>query len=170
MFFSIKSVGDESLEKLKSKDWNGLAEMKLVERSSVGRITTLCMRMLNKEGYREFSKTAAMFDIVRILENIGDEYTLLNDYLTVAATKPSEDTLEMYKKVNDLIDDVYLVLYRFDRARLSAAYQKIKRIRRAEMDCIISKKSKEEAIVLHRLRKVSELMGSILEEMMVVSL
>jgi len=170
VFFSIKSIGEESLDRLKAKDWSGLSEMKLAERASVGRITQLCMRMLNKEGYVEFSKTAAMFDIVRILENIGDEYTLLNEYLAEATTKPSGDTLEMYKKVNDLIDDVYLILYKFDKERLSATYQKIKRIRRAEMDRIIMKKSKEEAIVLHRLRKISELMGSILEEMMIVSL
>ncbi|MCX6376139.1 MAG: hypothetical protein NTU88_08955 [Armatimonadetes bacterium] len=144
--------------------------MKEVERASVGRMTQLCMRMLNKEGYKEFKKTAAMFDIVRILENIGDEYTKLNDYLAEAEARPSEDTLQMYKKVNGLIDDAYLVLYKFDRERLNGTYDKIRRIRNAEMDRIISKKSKEDAIVLHRLRKISELMGSILEEMMIVSL
>jgi len=169
IFFTIKSFGDESLEKIEGKDWEGLKEMKHLEHYGTNRLSYFCMRILNKEGYKEFSKTSAIFDIVRFLENIGDEYWAADEYLIETKAKPSNETLEVYKQVNGLIDNIYLVFYKFDREKLDSTYEKVRKIR-SEIKSLLSRKPKEETIILYHLRKISELMSYILESIMIISL
>jgi phosphate uptake regulator len=169
IFFTLKSFGEESLERIRGEDWEGMDEMDNME-NGVNRLSYLCLRILNKEGYKEFNKTSAIFDVVRFLENIGDEYWSICEYLAETKSRPSGETLEAYRKINGLIEDIYLVFYKFDREKLNAVYERVRKTRKSEISMLSMKKSKEEAVTLYHLRKIAELMSYILESAMIISL
>jgi len=169
LFFSIKSFGDESLEKIREKDLEGLKEMDQIEQYGTNRLAYLCLRILNKEGYKEFSKTSAVFDTVRFLENIGDEYWAICTYMMENKSKLSNETLDIYEQINRVNGEIYAIFYKFDREKLDSTYEKLRRFRKTELSKLLSKKPKEETMVLYHLRKISELMAYILEAVMIIS-
>ena len=117
------------------------------------RFTTTCRRLLNKEGYKEFSKTGPMYYIIEELENLADEYKFLYNYLYEKRDKNiklSKRILGLYEEINKLLKTFYEHFYKFNKEKLVLIGKKRKKLVN-ELYNILDKASGADVVVAHHL-------------------
>ena len=117
-FLIINQMANESLEAVQKSDTNWLKTIAFMDKD-INKYADFCRRVLNKYGYTKFRVTPPLYFIVEQLEKIGDSYEDISDYVIKNKTKPSKETLELYKEVNHFFNTFYELFYRFDLKQLA---------------------------------------------------
>lgn len=92
IFLILDSMIEELIEILEKKQ---LTTPLIESESAINRLTSFCLRNLNKRGYPQFERTAQMYNIVSLLEEIGDCYKKIA--LKTAETKLNKDQIASLK-------------------------------------------------------------------------
>jgi len=118
-FLVTKQFGANSLAIIKEKDYKKLRDVLVLEDTN-DKLTNFCLRVLNKKGYKVYSKTAFIYCLVWQLEKIADEYKYLCQYLLDdGEVKLPKEVLEQYEKVNSLFNSYYELFYSFNKKNLT---------------------------------------------------
>ncbi len=81
-FLITEDMGKELKELIEKKEWDRIEEIRNFENLN-NKFTDICIRILNKKGYKNQQRTMQMYEIVKNLERIGDEYKYICDYIKV---------------------------------------------------------------------------------------
>ncbi len=118
-FLVTKQLGANSLELIKGREFNKLKDILILEDTN-DKLTNFCLRVLNKKGYKDFSKTTFIYCLIWQLEKIADEYRYLCSYLIDnEEVKLSKEVLDLYQKVNGIFGEFYELFYSFSKERLT---------------------------------------------------
>lgn len=103
-FKLIQQMNEQISDAVEKKNYEQLTGTVMID-SDIDRLTDFCMRMLNKKGYKEYSKTTIMYSIVVFLELIGDEYKQIARKLH--ETKQSNGSLKEIMKKTYLVSKAF---------------------------------------------------------------
>lgn len=114
------------------KDYNNLQSLINIEETN-NQLTGFCHRIINKKGYKEFEKTAFVYVVVWLLESIADEYRDICKLFLQPDNRDirlSNESLELFKDVNDLVRLFYNVFYDYSYDKIVEISLKRKDIRK----------------------------------------
>jgi len=154
IFLLIMSIAEDSLTALEKEDKETLTA---IERRDldVDKFTNFCLRVLNKKGYKEYDKTAIMFDVIQELEELGDNYEgMSKDLLGGSSIKIRKELRSIYKESNELIRVFYELFYNFKKEKIIEFYEKRKNIFKSIND--LENIKHYERTILYHLRKVND--------------
>ena len=100
VFYMLNAVTEESLKSLKQQetDLEYLEDME----SNINRFTDYCMRLLNKQGHPDLSKTPMYFSLVVLLEQLADEHKRFLQSITKGKSPLPADLVRIYEKIHRL--------------------------------------------------------------------
>jgi len=168
VFLTIDDIAIDSLALMKAKDWPALEKIKQRDRDVVNKLAFFCLRILSKKGYSQPEKTQAMWDLVLILENLGDEYANLSEELALLGKPLSKSTLGRIAEVNTLMREVEHLFYNYKRGELARLHERA-RTMRFDVSKAAKAMSREDFIALYHVRKIAEWLLSILESIIVLN-
>jgi phosphate uptake regulator len=154
MFLLIMSIAEDTLEALEKNDKEGLKGINLRDHD-VDKFTNFCLRILNKKGYREYDKTAIMYDLIQELEELCDNYEgMAKDSINAASLKMRKELVAIYKDANDLTRVFYKLFYDFKKEDILEFYSRREKIIK-DINSIQNIKAYERTILYH-LRKIND--------------
>lgn len=154
VFYMIMSFGEDGLELIKKQEplkdfWRrDLTTDKYVYYS---------LRMLNKKGHPEFEKTEFYYNILILLEHLGDDYSKL--YKNLKSSKLSPTSIKTFEDVNKMFKDFFAVFYKFDKNKADDLITKKREIRSRLIDV----KNTNDIIALYSLTKIAEKITELLQ-------
>jgi Na+/phosphate symporter len=160
----LNSMAEDSLEATKAGDYKALRSIRFLEESN-NRFTTFCRRTLSKKGYKQFNKIQFIYHIVEQLERVADQYKYMFDYLMKPANaklRLSEETLQFYSQVNDMLRTYYELFYKFDKKKVIEMGTLRKKLVKDLFDAF-DKKKNEEAVIIHYLIVQTQMVFEMLE-------
>jgi len=155
IFLITKTMSNNTLEALKANDMSKLNDTMILEETT-NRFCNFCERLLNKKGYKNSKKTTFVYNIVWELEKVTDQFKYLNTYIIEKKNvKINKETLALLERVNNIINTLYEVFYKFDAEKI----QKIAKERKsivAECNRLFSTRTVNPK-VLHHLSNVTQM-------------
>ncbi len=154
IFLLIISIAEDTLTALQQEDKESLSS---IERRDVDvdKFTNFCLRILNKKGYKEFEKTAIMFDVIQELEELSDNYEgMANDLLASESIKIRNELKVIFTDSNKLLRLFYELQYNFKKESIVEFYSKRTKLIE-KINSLRNIKSYERTIVYH-LRKIND--------------
>ncbi len=112
MFLLVKSMGEECLEAVKTRNKDTLSSMPM-RYDNIYKLYIYYLRMLNKRGYKEFRKTPVMYEFISKFKLIISVYRFIA-VETQALKKPySAKALKIFENVLKSFDHMYAVFYKY---------------------------------------------------------
>lgn len=125
IFLILDSMGEELVRIIeKNENSDPIIEMDL----SVNKFSNFCLRRLNKEGYKDFSKTSFVYSIVSLLEDYGD--IIKKIAIDMKKNKISKEKIEIIKDLRKNLNLFKELFFNFNRETLikfSRSYSEIKK-------------------------------------------
>ena len=111
-FLILKNIANESVNAIKN---NNDIIMKSLSSSdaNINKLTNLCERMLIKFGHKDKEKSPIYYHIVKEIENIGDEFKFILDYLVKEKIKLDIKTIEAIENLTIITNSYYELFYNF---------------------------------------------------------
>ena len=154
IFLLIMAIADDSLVALEKEDKELLKGIEIRDKD-IDKFTTFCLRILNKKGYKEFDKTAIMYDFIQEMEELCDNYeAIAKDLLMFDSFKIRKDVSGIYKETSQLIRSFYELFYNFKKEKIIEFYNKRKKILKSIKD--LQNIKPYERTILYHLRKVND--------------
>lgn len=149
IFLLLLSVAEESLIGLNKKTRN----IKYVCNIDVNidKFTDFCLRVLNRNGYKELNKTNSIYSIIILLEFIGDEYKKISLHVYNSKIKINPKLIDIYYDINKLLNLFYELFYKFDEKRAAEIYDLNEELTNRTN---YLKLNDEEKGILHHLKKI----------------
>jgi len=146
-FLITKQMGEEIYAIISQKDFSRLKEIRPME-SMNNKFTMACIRVLHTHSYKEPKRIMQIYDIIKLLERICDEYKYICDLLI---TKPlSKNALNYFKEVLDYYDTFYNLFYKFTKEGKQKIYlDRINLLKKGKE--MIEKTKGKESLFLHYL-------------------
>ena len=113
MFLLIKSMGEECFEAVKSKNKQTLESMP-VRYDNIYKLYIYYLRMLNKRGYRDFSKTPVMYEFISKFKMIISVYRFIGVEAVFLKKSYSPKALKIFEHVLKSFENLYKVFYQFN--------------------------------------------------------
>lgn len=154
-FLVTLSMGESCLEMIKHGKLKSLNELIALEHTN-NQLTNLCERILNKYGYKDYNKTCFMYIIVWTSEKICDEYKYICEYLPKKENnkiKISQNLINLFEKVNNLIKSYYELLYKFEIIKLNNLIEEKDKFE-IEAKKLFKITADKEIIVIHHLLEI----------------
>lgn len=123
-----------------------LSEVRKLEAEN-NKASVFCLRILNKNGYKETSKTTFMYVIAREIEAICDIFKYIIDDISEKG-KASEKAVVYYKEVVDFFTSFYELFYKYDKEKFKKFYETRKELIKK------GRHMKDEFLVHHSLNLV----------------
>lgn len=101
------------LDVLGKGDYSKLKEIRNMELLN-NRFTDVCIRILNKKGYKVPKRTMQIYEVVKNIERIADEFKYICDLFFGYGKKIDKAVLESLKEAVDYYLDFYNMFYKFD--------------------------------------------------------
>jgi len=116
IFLLIKNMAEESAVLLKNQKRDEL-HAQIDKDREVNKFTNICLRHLNKRGYKEFTKTQSIFAVILRLEEIGDEYKELLGRVQRENIAFSPLLVKTFDEVTELFAQCYEFSFRQTKPR-----------------------------------------------------
>jgi len=121
LFFMIDSMVLDMLDALKARRLDSLKEIAEVE-DSINSLVDFCLRVLNKSGYTEYRKTPYIYQLISLLEQIGD--ALRDLCLSLSIHGSSKKTLTLLKTTYSYFVSLRELFYRYDMRKIREVKEK----------------------------------------------
>jgi phosphate uptake regulator len=166
IFFSLNAISKETLEAIVKKNFDLLKDPKVKDRE-INNAALFCLRILSKYGHKDQRKTTSMHEFVFFLENIGDMYAEVGEvFISTKGRKTAKD-IEILERVNKVVSSISKIYKEKDNDALKELYEENKAIKN-EVDKIISEGHSD--ALLYTIRRIPEIVGSIVESLMMLYL
>lgn len=168
VFLLINSMADEMEKAVESKSTD-LGHIPSID-FNANRFAFLCLRKLNKQGYKGNVETSVYYFLILTLERIGDLYSDSADYITKNKIVLSKESIDMLKKVNLLYRKYQELFFTFNLAKASELDGEYRDLSR-EFDRIFAKTdNKNEIRVLVYLSNIADAVAEMLRNKLVVDI
>ncbi len=115
LFLLTKSIANESYDAIKNKRYGELKNIASLEYAQ-NKFYMYCCRVVNMQK-NLFETPTVMFLLLQRLEDLADDYKYICRYMDEIKEKNitvSKSTMNLYKEVNKMVDDLYNFYYTFD--------------------------------------------------------
>ncbi len=112
-FLLTNELARNLAEVLDKQQYSRLSEIKELEQLN-NKFTDICIRILNKRGYSIPNKTMQIYEIVKSIERIADEFKYICDLFKGHNKKIDADALKLFKEVVEYYLAFYQLFYKFD--------------------------------------------------------
>lgn len=143
-FLITEDMGKEIIEILDKKQFQKLEETKNLEILN-NKFTDICIRILNKKGYKNPQRTLQMYEIVKNLERIADEFKYLCEEI-IKRKKVSKEFLDSLKETVNYLGLFTNLFYKHNPEIKNEIYIKRKKLL-GELIKVIDK----DPILIHHL-------------------
>lgn len=154
VFHLLHTISDEVLQSIQNKDVD--LEYLLDAESNVNKFTDYAFRLLSKKGYTDPRKTASMYCIIFLLEELGDEYKHLISYINNNKLKLNKELTELFEEINSYHNDFERLFLNFnypEAIKLATERDNIMK----EINNLLSKsKNKEDILLLKHFEQITE--------------
>ncbi|MFA6460832.1 MAG: AbrB/MazE/SpoVT family DNA-binding domain-containing protein [Candidatus Woesearchaeota archaeon] len=153
-FMITNEMAKSLLEALEKGEYSKLMEIRNLE-SLNNKFTDVCLRLLNKKGYKVPQRTMQMYEIVKNIERIADEFKYLCDLFSGHKEKLKKELLLNLKQAVDYYLDFYNLFYKGDPELKKKVYLD----RKPLMEKYLAQMQKEKGInilLLHHCIKIVE--------------
>ena len=115
------------LEALQQQQYSHLSEIRNLETLN-NKFTDICIRILNKRGYKIPSRTMQIYEVVKNLERIADEFKYICDLLIDGNGKGklAKEALGLFKDAVEYYLAFYELFYKFDPELKKRMYEQRK--------------------------------------------
>jgi phosphate uptake regulator len=111
-FQVTNDMAKELLDTMEKQDTGRISSIRAME-SLNNRFTDICLRILNKRGYKNQQRVKQMYEIVKNVERIADEFKYICDELSLR--RPTKETIKLYKEVMNYYLLFYELFYHYDK-------------------------------------------------------
>lgn len=112
-FLLTNELARNLVEALEKQHYSRLPEIRELEQLN-NKFTDICIRILNKRGYAPANRTMQMYEIVKNIERIADEFKYICDVFKGSSKKIDADALKLFKEVVEYYLAFYQLFYKFD--------------------------------------------------------
>lgn len=112
VLYLLNTIADESLKSIKEKNTD-LEYTSDIEKN-INKFTDYCFRILNKKGHADHKKTAVLYCILFLIEEIADEYKNLSKYITDNKVQLGKELVDTYENINNYNKDMQKLFLKFD--------------------------------------------------------
>jgi len=109
------------LDILKKSHYEKLNEIRNMEALN-NKFTDVCIRILNKKGYKVPKRTMQVYEIVKNIERIADEFKYVCDLFSGYSKKIDKDMLNNFADAVDYYMVFYNMFYKFDQGLKKKIY------------------------------------------------
>ena len=152
LFLFLLTSADDSLKSASPLNIDGLKNIKIRD-DNLNKFADFCRRVINKNGYPGFKRTAPIYFIAEELEKIGDSYKYLAEHLAENKTVLNKRILKVYEDINSLLRDFYELFYSFNLMKFEE-FGKTKKKIEIELEDQMKLAKKDEVIVLSYLNNI----------------
>ncbi len=169
MFLVVSSISDDCLEGLRKLDYNLLEDIDQRD-VTVNRLANFCRRLLNKEGYSDFRKAPMIYYILEEVENLGDEYKYLCNFIIKENIEiKNKKILDQLAEINLLFKEFSSLYNKFENKKAEQIYTKKEEIMQG-MNNLFKTKSVEEVRVLDYMTRMVTIISNMLGPLMTMEL
>jgi len=154
-FLITSEMGKEVLEAVSRQDYAKLKELRHLEAIN-NRFAMCCARILNKKGHPNYKRTLQIYEVVKQLERICDEYKYICDLLAEHNGKLAKPILDLFKKTNDYYYSFYKLFYKFEPELKKQVYDHRKSLLKEGEELLTKSKGKETALVYHLMNLITK--------------
>jgi len=125
IFLVLDSMAQELIDSIEKKqNLEPVIEIDV----SINKFVNFCLRVLNKKGYTDFSKTPQIYGIIMTLEQIGDLFKEMAKQAQgkLKITKEEIETLRALRKLLDLFGKLMFEFSKDDAVSFAKEYQRIR--------------------------------------------
>jgi len=141
-------------EALEKGDNAKLRELRTMEQLN-NRFTDVCLRILNKKGYKVPKRTMQIYEIVKNIERIADEFKYICDTLADQPRKLDKSLISGFGEAVDYYHTFYSMFYKFDPALRLKLYDGRKTLV-GKYEAQLEKSAGKNSVLLHHLINIVE--------------
>ncbi len=156
IFLMLNAMLGDCYEAAKMGKFSRMNNIATIEKTN-NRLTNFCERLLNKNGYKDYRKTTAIYAMITLLEQIADDCRGICIYLGQFRdneVKLSRETLSFFKQTIKLLESFYGLFYKFDRVKLYELLRNRHHILNNRAIELMHTQPKKETVVLCRLASI----------------
>ncbi len=112
-FLITNEMAKSILEILEKGEYHRLNELRNME-SLNNKFTDICIRILNKRGYKNQKRTMQMYEMVKNIERIADEFKYICNLFAGYDKKIEKEVIASFKEAVDYYLTFYSMFYKFD--------------------------------------------------------
>ncbi len=142
------------LEILEGGQYQKLREIRNME-SLNNKFTDACIRILSKKGYKVQNRTMQIYEIIKNIERIADEFKYICDLFSDYKGKTGREMMKLFGEAVDYYMAFYNMFYKFDAKLKRKIYLDRKEIMRKCMKQMKKSKGKE-ALFIHNIMNIVE--------------
>ena len=150
-FLITKEMAEGIVSAIEKQEYNELKTLREMETLN-NKFTDVCIRILNKRSYKVPQRTMQMYEIIKNLERIADEYKYLCDVLAQQKKKLDKETLTAIKEATEYYTTFYTMFYKFDPALKKKIYDRKKILERYTEQ--LKNSSGTTTLILHRCMNI----------------
>lgn len=165
-FLLLIDMHKDMIAGAKNKDEYLLDTLK-EKRNTITKFLNLCMRLLNKKGYKDSKKTIAIYNIILLLEKIIDLIIITGRSLIEFKPDISLISEKILQEIQECIEEYYHLFYKFDDEKIV----NITKIKESLVNMIskkIQKLSKQELLIISRHIQIPEQIITMIELRMAI--
>lgn len=142
------------LEALEQKEYARLKELRNMEVLN-NKFTDVCIRILNKKGYKVPNRTMQMYEIIKNIERLGDEFKHICDLFDERNKLNDKELVKYFKETIEYYFAFYNIFYKFDPVLKKKIYLERKNLVQ-KYTTALEKTKGLEARFLHHLINIVE--------------
>jgi len=139
-------MGKEVIQAIKNKEYQKLKEIRHLE-SINNKFCMFCARILNKRGYKNAKRTNQMYEVVKHIERVADEYKYICDALSDETITVRKEVIDYLGQANQFHDNFYKIFYKFDPKLKEQLYIERKKLWNKGKEMIQKSKGKESLLI-----------------------
>ena len=151
-FLVTLRMADESINFIEKKDFVSLKDTALLENTQ-NKLYATCSRMVNKSTLPR-DRATAMFLLLQRMEDIGDDYKYMCQYLNQLKPKNvSKEIIKLYKDINVMLRNTYDFYYKKESIFANNIISDKKKLIVTALD-LLEKVQKKELRLVHKLTEL----------------
>jgi len=167
IFFLLLEMGDYTIKNLEIKNYEALKNLSHMD-FNLDKLVNLVLRLLNRNGFRDYTKINSLYKLIAHLEEIGDEFRRIGKLFVSKNIKTNSELLNSVKETNKLVKDLKNFFYEFSEKKALEFFDYYKDIEKP--DILETKISDLNALVYGHLSTIRHLVKAIYEEILVLKL
>jgi phosphate uptake regulator len=124
-FQITNEMAKSMISALENNQCEKLKEIRDME-SLNNKFTDTCIRILNKKGYSNQKRTMQMYEVVKNIERIADEFKYICDLLSSCKKQADKTIINLFKEAVDYYLAFYEMFYKFDPKLKKKIYEERK--------------------------------------------
>ena len=164
VFYLLNSLSDESLKAIQNKETD-LEYLNDIEKN-INRFTDYCFRILIKKGYSDYRKTSIYYCMIYLLEDLGDEYKLLVNYIHENKIKLDKNLIDIYSKINIYQKNLQKLFFKFDMQSAIALTEERDLIVNEIQNLLKDSRSVKDVIILKNFEKITNIIVDIMGQLL----